>query len=236
MQADLLEEQELSAKGGLINQLIEHQDALDKVLAKELENQEIIMHIDKLHTEALHVAHMKRVDSAKWGAPEGSSDDMGEVRAQLKLAREQTLAVTQGAAEELTRLRGEAGAAERAVGKMQMEREIKDGVLAQQREQLTTLEAALRTAQSREEVPRALVPPRELQPDAPEAATRCTQTGEYTQAAVRPMPCYALPCLPCRAIPPSRAGVGARAQPAARVPPRQGAHEAPSLPASLRGA
>ena len=213
MQADLLEEQELSAKGGLINQLIEHQDALDKVLAKELENQEIIMHIDKLHTEGRHVAHMKKVDSAKWGAPADSSNDMGEVRAQLKLAREQTLAVKQNAAEELTRLRGEAGAAERAVGKMQMEREMKDGMLAQQREQLGTLEAALRTAQTREEAP-----PRELQPDAPEAATRMYMT----QAVVQPMP-----CLP---------GVAARAQPAARVPPRQGAHEAPGLPAALRGA
>ena len=108
---------------------------------------------------------------------------MGEVRAQLKLAREQTLAVKLGAAEELTRLRGEAGAAERAVGKMQMEREIKDGMLAQQREQLGTLEAALRTARSREEAP-----PRELQPDAPEAATRCTggcspmHAGQHTPA------------------------------------------------------
>ena len=213
MQADLLEEQELSAKGGLTNQLIEHQDALDKVLAKELENQEIIMHIDKLHTEGRHVAHMKKVDSAKWGAPADSSNDMGEVRAQLKLAREQTLAVKQNAAEELTRLRGEAGAAERAVGKMQMEREMKDGMLAQQREQLGTLEAALRTAQTREEAP-----PRKLQPDAPEAATRMYMT----QAVVQPMP-----CLP---------GVAARAQPAARVPPRQGAHEAPGLPAALRGA
>ena len=83
---------------------------------------------------------LTKVDSAKWGAPEGSSNDMGEVRAQLKLAREQTLAVKLGAAEELTRLRGEAGAAERAVGKMQMEREIKDGLLAQQREQLGTLD------------------------------------------------------------------------------------------------
>ena len=126
---------------------------------------------------------MNKAGSAKWGAPAADSgNDTGEVRAQLKLAREETLAARQGAAEELARLRGEAAAAERAVGKMQMEREIKDGVLAEQREQLCTLEASLRTARSREE---ALLRERSLRQATPHAKAR-TKHPAYPQRAEVP--------------------------------------------------
>jgi ADP-ribose pyrophosphatase len=151
MQADLMEEQELSAKGDLIYKLTDQQEALDKVFAKELENQEIIMHIDKMHTASLHMEQLKRNDSAKFGTPHGSSTDVGELRAQLKIAREETIAARTEATDELKALRSAAGSHTREVGKLEMEREIKDKMIKEGREELSGLQASLRAAQLREE-------------------------------------------------------------------------------------
>ena len=79
MLADLLEEQESLKKGDLLNQISHQQEALDKVLAKELENQEIILHIDKLHTASLQLEHLRKQDSAVYSG----TGDQGELRASL---------------------------------------------------------------------------------------------------------------------------------------------------------
>ena len=81
MLADLLEEQESLKKGDLLNQICQ-QEALDKVLAKELENQEIILHIDKLYTAQMHMEQLRKTNSAAY-----DSGGPGEGRASLRARR-----------------------------------------------------------------------------------------------------------------------------------------------------
>ena len=59
-----------------------------QVLAKELENQEIILHIDKLHTAQKRIEPVQRANAAAYGT--GDSENAGELREQLKEARQKT--------------------------------------------------------------------------------------------------------------------------------------------------
>ena len=147
MLADLLEEQESLKKGDLLNQISHQQEALDKVLAKELENQEIILHIDKLHTAQMHMEQLRKTDSAAYDVGGPGGEGAGELKAQLKESRRETQTVRDegGRAQAELQRALEAERREKAEQLMQQRlvAEMGKTKLAEAQQRLAALEAAL---------------------------------------------------------------------------------------------